>query len=71
MTIGKTTLYVVIAIMLATGPVVAKARKATNGTNSEPTCVQQMTQSRTEGEGRSHAKFQEQVLSECLTQQGK
>ena len=68
----KTTLYVVIAIMLATGPVVAKeARKAANGTNTETTCVQQMTQSRTEGEGRSHAKFQEQVLHECLTQQGK
>ena len=32
MTIGKATLYAIIAIMLAAGPVAAKARKAvTNG----------------------------------------
>ena len=62
-------LYTMIAIMLAASPAAAKVRKA-NGNGTEKTCVQQMTQSRTDGEGRSHAKFQEQALSECLTRAG-
>jgi hypothetical protein len=67
MTIGKATLYAIIAIMLAAGPVAAKARKAvTNGNgNGHQTCLQEMGKAETEGEGRSGAKLQVQRLSDC------
>ena len=66
MTIGKATLYTVIAIMLAAGPVAAKARKAINNDNGNQTCLQEMGKAETEGEGRSGAKLQAQRLSDCM-----